>query len=289
MMKKYYVQLKQTNILSLNEAIQKYLKFSKEKTEKLIFQGSVWNNKQNTRLKDKNIIFKNELIVINDPEFPIEEYTLSEKNIKYEDEHFIIYFKEGGVNTCPTPFSDIDCIAHGVQKYYDKKNIKYNVSTINRLDKPTKGLLFYAKNKDIETKLHEMFKHRKIRKLYLALTKPFDLKKTEWIFKDTLEWRGKINEAITYVKYLNQKNDFFYFLVYPMTGRTHQIRKHFKSYLHPIHGDATYGNGTREDDMELICFKYTFKHPISGKLLNIEYLPEKYSCQSFSFKSNKES
>jgi len=274
----FSIQTGQNESLNLSEIIQKELKFSKEKTEKLIFQGSVWNDKRNLRLKNKDQIISNELIFLNVPEFPINEYTLDINNIKYEDDEILIVYKEPGINTCQTPFSDIDCLTSGIQKYYNKKKIDYTVFTINRLDKPTKGLVFYAKNKKVEIQLHQMFKNRKVKKLYLALTPKFEISKNEFIFSDKLTWKNKIQEAASYVKFIKEKDGFYYFVVYPMTGRTHQIRKHFKSYLHPIVGDALYGGYSREDEMELTCFKYIFNHPVSEKRIEVEFIPEKYKC-----------
>ena len=278
MMKRYYIQTKKDKKIKLLDAIKDNLNLSREEAEKLIYQGSVWNSKRNVRLKDKNRLIQNELICINKPEFPILEYTLDINNIKYEDDDFIIVYKEAGLNTCQTPLSDIDCLTHGVQKYIIDKKIDYSVSTINRLDKPTKGLVFYAKNKKTEITLHEMFKARKIKKLYLCLTPQFKLEKESYIIKDQLEWKGKLSEAITYIKFLKDINRKYYFIVYPLTGRTHQIRKHFQKYLIPIYGDALYGDYSREDEMELICISYCFKHPYRGKRLNIEFIPDKYKC-----------
>ncbi len=278
MMKRYYIQIKANQKIKLFDAVIKHLKLNNAEAEKLIYQGSVWNSKQNLRLKDKDKILSDELIIINAPEFPIIEYTLSRENIKFEDEHFLIVYKEAGLNTCPSPLSDIDCLSHGIQKYYNEIKINYCVSTINRLDKPTKGLVFYAKNKKIEIFLHNMFKNHKVRKLYLSITPEFDLQKKIYLIHDQLQWKEKKFEAITYIKFLKEKNKMFYFFVFPLTGRTHQIRKHFLKYLKPIYGDALYGNYSRSDEMELLCFCYIFRHPVTKQKLKVEYLPEKYRC-----------
>lgn len=272
-MKRYYIQLKKNQKMSLLETICTHLKLDENASKKLIIQGSVWHN--NKRIKDHNLIIDDTfLLQIFQPEFPIKEYSMNKQNIKYEDEHLIIINKEAGVNTCPSPFSDTDCLSYGVQKYFDEKKIDYQVFTINRLDKPTKGLVFFAKNKKVETLLHQMFKERDVKKLYLAITPKFDLKQETFFIRDFLEWKGKSQDAISYIKFTKEKNDLFYFTVYPKTGRTHQIRKHFQKYLIPLIGDATYGNYSNKDELGLTCFYYRFKHPVTNKKMEIKFLDE---------------
>lgn len=278
-MKKYYINVLQENI-SLKDAIVKYMHFSEEKSIQLINYGSVWIN--NKREKNRDYILNNSLVIIYYPEKPIIEYTLSKDNIKYEDEYFMIVHKEAGINSCPTPLSDIDNILYGVQKYYNENNIKYNVSPINRLDKPTEGLIFFAKNKKVEPLLHNLFRDRKIKKLYLAITPQFELKEKSLLINDPVEFKGKSYEAITKIWLYKKINEEFIFLVYPLTGRTHQIRKHFKKFLVPIKGDALYGNYSSSDKLRLICFYYKFKHPVTNKNIMVSHLEKDYDfiCNS---------
>ena len=63
------------------------------------------------------------------------------------------------------------------------------------------------------------------------------------------------------------KNDYSTFLdINLLTGRTHQIRLHFASILHPLLGDNLYGNGKNKDTLCLDCYYLEFIHPISHKL-----------------------
>jgi 23S rRNA-/tRNA-specific pseudouridylate synthase len=277
-MKHYYIQLKKGLKMTLLDAVKKHLKISIDESRKLIYQGSVWNSARNKRLKDEKMTISSELVIINYPEYPIIEYELKKEKIIFEDEHLMIINKEAGLNTCQTPLSDIDCLVHGVQKYLDSINVVYTVFAINRLDKPTSGLVFFAKNKNVEIELHKCFHEHRIRKLYLAITPVFELSKQEFLIQDKLEWKGKQSDAATYIKFNKEKDGKYYFIVYPLTGRTHQIRKHFQKYLIPIIGDALYGKYSRDDEMNLICFKYRFVHPVTGKKMDIEYLDEKYRC-----------
>jgi len=267
-MKKYYIKLK--NNEKLFYAIKNNLKFTDKEIIKLITQGSVWVN--NTRVKVPDFTITDQLVVIYYPEKPIEEYTLKESDIIYEDQYMMVVHKDAGLNSCPSPMADIDCLSHGVNKYYRGKGIKYIATPINRLDKPVKGLLFFAKDKLSASLLHNMFRKKSIRKLYLVATENFNLSKKKILIKNELEWKGKKQKAATYIKFIKKQEDFLYFIAYPLTGRTHQIRKHFANYLYPIFGDSLYGGYKNSDELKLYCFYYRFIHPFTLEKKEICYI-----------------
>ncbi len=70
------------------------------------------------RLKNENMAISGQLLRVDRPKFTIQEYELLPEDIKYEDNDLLIVFKRGGVPVQPTPYSDIDNLLHGVQKYY---------------------------------------------------------------------------------------------------------------------------------------------------------------------------
>ena len=264
-MKRYYIKLKKGETQTLLKALQKHLKLSEKECKTLISQGSVWNADKKERIKEYNYQITEQLILINYPIYKITPYELKEDLIYFEDKYLLVIYKEPGISIHPTPYADIDSLSYAVQNYLIKKGIKYKVSAINRLDKPTSGLVFFAKSKEAEKRLHKMFREKKIKKVYCAKTLPFDSVKTHYIISDTLEWNGKKKNAKTYIKFLGEENGFFNFLVFLKTGRTHQIRKHFAKYLIPIYGDAQYGNFKSTQKMELTCFYYKFTHPFTNK------------------------
>lgn len=216
------------------------------------------------------------------PEFPIKRYTLNKSNIKYEDDDILIVYKEPGVNSVPTPMSDLDNILTGVNNYMMESGYSHISNPIHRLDAPTKGLIIFGKNKQSELRLYEIFKARKIKKLYLAVTKESDNFESEYFIDAPVTWKDKTQEALTYIRHEKNYEGRSYFVVYPLTGRIHQIRKHMSEFVAPIIGDALYGEGyTRNDEMELSCFYYKFPHPLTGKIIEIKYLEDKYEkCSS---------
>jgi 23S rRNA pseudouridine1911/1915/1917 synthase len=225
------------------------------------------------RLKDEKINITSQLLRVDRPKFTIHEYELLPEDIKYEDRDLLIVFKKGGVPVQPTPYSDSDCLLHGVQQYYDRRGMAYRAAAINRLDLPAQGLVFFAKNKKSEIALHRMFGERKVRKRYLAVTPAFAGVKPGYIIRSALEWQGRVKAALTYVRFCRENNGLFYFLVFPQTGRTHQIRRHFREQLVPLIGDHLYGNYSDRAELGLLCFYYSFNHPRSGQKIKVSFLP----------------
>lgn len=157
--------------MTLGEVLQKHLRLNPEAARQLVRQGSVWDGERKKRLKDETMAITGQLLRVDRPKFTIQEYELLPEEIKYEDHDLLIVFKRGGVPVQPTPYSDIDNLLHGVQKYYDCLSLRYRAAPINRLDLPAQGLVFFAKNKRSEIALHRQFQERKIRKRYLAATR----------------------------------------------------------------------------------------------------------------------
>jgi 23S rRNA-/tRNA-specific pseudouridylate synthase len=180
---------------------------------------------------------------------------------------------------------------------------RYVVRTINRLDYATRGLVFYAKHKEAEKALHRMFMERRVHKRYLAATAPLAALHPRsgqpWqpgdrlAIADPVCWQGKTQEALTLVRLLACGPERWWWAALPQTGRTHQIRKHFAARLLPLEGDLTYGGRALEgaaetgeedgeepaadpDSLLLACVAYRFRHPIDGRLVRVERIPEEF-------------
>lgn len=260
----------------MSELISRHLHVEKEEAEKLIYYGSVWNNQTNRRLKNPFFNITSETIVVNRPDFPITAYPFQKEDIIYEDPFFFAVYKKPFFPTVPTPYSDINSLVYGMNQYLRSAGRNTEALVINRLDLSTRGLVLLAKDKKIEGSLHTLFKNRMIRKYYLVKTERFDNVQRRYVMEDTLEWNGKIRQAKTLAFLLKTTDRYCCFLAVPRTGRTHQIRKHFAQYIHPIYGEPVYGNYSREDDLGLICFCYIFRHPVTGHKVVIRYLPSDF-------------
>jgi len=270
----FYIRLKAGQEMPLAEALQKHLRVTPGQAQELIFQGSVWDNDRKERLRDGRMAITNELLRVDRPKFALQEYRLLPEDIKFEDEHLLVVFKKGGVPVQPTPYSDIDNLLHGVQGYYAGQGIRYQAAPINRLDLPAQGLVFFAKNKKSEIAMHRQFQHHLVRKRYLAATRIFPDVRPSYIIRSNLEWQGRSKPALTYIRFCRERVGRYFFLVFPQSGRTHQIRRHFQERLAPLDGDVRYGRAPKGDRLWLLCFQYAFRHPASGRKVTVSFLPE---------------
>jgi 23S rRNA pseudouridine1911/1915/1917 synthase len=78
---------------------------------------------------------------------------------------------------------------------------------------------------------------------------------------------ANVREAITEFSVIRQYRDFAFLKVFPLTGRTHQIRVHLSFYGNPVLGDTVYGKGHKFERLALHAYSLEFTHPITGNLL----------------------
>lgn len=124
---------------------------------------------------------------------------------------------------------------------------------VHRLDRETSGVLVIAKNQESFLNLKEQFQNRTTQKTYRAFVYG-EMKDEKGAIdrpigrssSDFRKWsaqrgaRGKMREAVTEYKVLEKKNRLSYVEISPKTGRTHQIRVHFKAINYPIVCDSLY-------------------------------------------------
>ncbi len=137
---------------------------------------------------------------------------------------------------------------------------------VHRLDRDTSGAIIIAKNQAAFLYLKRQFKEHSIRKVYTALVygniknevgiinAPISRSKSDFRVrtvpdKHNTDARGKERDAVTRYKVIERFNKEWQgraeplslVEAYPLTGRTHQIRTHFKSIRHPLVADPLYG------------------------------------------------
>ena len=132
---------------------------------------------------------------------------------------------------------------------------------VHRLDRDTSGVMLVAKTQEAFESLKSQFQNHEIQKTYHAFLLG-ELKTDKGTIdrpigrssRDFRMWsaqrgaRGELREAITDYKVLNRSNGYTFVEVSPKTGRTHQIRVHFKAINYPLVGDPLYAP-TKENEL----------------------------------------
>jgi 23S rRNA pseudouridine1911/1915/1917 synthase len=160
---------------------------------------------------------------------------------------------------------------------------------VHRLDRETTGALILCKNADSFIDMKNIFKEHKIKKIYRAIVEgnvrndtglidtpiaraKSDFRKKTIVDQYAQDHRGTEREAITRYKVLARSADkkYTYVEVYPMTGRTHQIRVHLRGIRHPIIGDELYSSragAVAANRCMLHAYKIEFK--LRGKEISV--------------------
>jgi 23S rRNA pseudouridine1911/1915/1917 synthase len=185
--------------------------------------------------------------------------------VLYEDENMLVINKPAGLIVHPDGRRKEESVADWMIKNYpETRNIGEPITTatgevilrpgiVHRLDRDTSGALLLAKNQETFEFLKNQFKERDIAKEYHAFVYG-NIKKDEGIIdrpiarsrSDFRLWsaqrgsRGELREAITEYKVLMRGKDATFVEAKPRTGRTHQIRVHFKAINHPVVCDNLY-------------------------------------------------
>jgi RluA family pseudouridine synthase len=178
--------------------------------------------------------------------------------IVYEDDGLLVVEKPSGLLTVPTPKNEQRTLTSILGLY-----------PCHRLDRNTSGLIIYAKTKALQQKMADEFRQRKVNKVYVAFINGLPLK-GEGIIENKIE--GMF--AKTQYRVVERRNGFAVVQVRPFTGRTNQIRIHFKSIGHPILGEDKFA--FRKDfkikakRLMLHASRLEFKHPLSEKIMVID-------------------
>lgn len=124
---------------------------------------------------------------------------------------------------------------------------------VHRLDKPTSGVIILAKTQEVFLALKDQFQNRKAEKTYHTflwgemkeeggvISLPIGRSQSD--FRKRSAERGAkepLRDAITEWALLKRAGGFSYVEAHPKTGRTHQLRVHFKALQHPIVSDHLY-------------------------------------------------
>lgn len=201
--------------------------------------------------------------------------------ILYEDTHLLLIEKPMGV---PSQDTEGECIPQRLAQR------GYAVKVVHRLDKPTGGVMVYARTDKAAAKLSALVgQHDVFQKEYLAVVQGCPDKSedtlTDLLYHDVRKnksyvvdrGRKGVREAkLDYAVLETVTTDdgtFSLVRVRLHTGRTHQIRVQFASRKMPLYGDSRYG-GVKGANLGLWSHRLTLPHPMTGKPLTAESHPD---------------
>ncbi len=133
------------------------------------------------------------------------------------------------------------------------EEIIHRPGIVHRLDRETSGAMVIAKNQDSFIRLKGQFQDREVHKIYHAfvygvmkndegtIDRPITRSKKDFrLWSAQRGGRGEEREAVTDYRVMERSDKFTFVEVMPKTGRTHQIRVHFKAINHPVLCDKLY-------------------------------------------------
>ena len=192
--------------------------------------------------------------------------------VLYEDNHIIVVVKPINILSQSDNTKDIDMlniIKNYIKEKYNKPGNVY-LGLVHRLDRPTGGVMVFARTSKSASRLSKQIKEGNLKKTYLAVVPNFNLKKGTFI--DYLE-KDKNNNSIIaskekgkYAKLnfetITKKNNNALVKIDLLTGRHHQIRVQFSSRGYPLYGDQRYGKMDKKQ-LALFAYKLEFLHPVT--------------------------
>jgi len=189
----------------------------------------------------------------------------------YEDNQLAVIQKPAGIIVSGNQFHTIqNALLHNL-KPSNAIDAFQLPRPVHRLDHATSGLLLIAKTTSASIHLSEQFKNKTIQKRYQAVVIG-QLSKTTEFLTEKIEDKEAITKYEVIQSVRSLKTGYLSLLnLYPLTGRTHQLRIHLANLGHSILGDKLYHGAApllKGKGLFLAAVELTFEHPKSGELMN---------------------
>jgi 23S rRNA pseudouridine1911/1915/1917 synthase len=211
--------------------------------------------------------------------------TKSNLQILHEDNHIIVINKRvgdivQGDKTGDKPLSDV--VKEYIKDKYNKPGEVF-LGVVHRLDRPTTGIVVFARTSKALTRMNELFSNRETQKTYWAIVKNKPLNSKDKLVH-FLKRNEKNNTSKAHLKEVPESKlasldytiiatlqNYYALEINLHTGRHHQIRAQLAAIGSPIKGDLKYGFDRSNPDggIHLHARKLTFIHPVSKEILQI--------------------
>lgn len=236
---------------------------------------------------------------------------MEELTVLYEDNQIIVVIKPQNVPTMADESGDEDMLS-SVKAYVKEKYNKQGeafIGLVHRLDRPTGGIMVFARNSKSAKRLSEQFSTHSVEKVYYAVTngsvKIKSQKLTNYLKKDEKENIVKIvpmsekgaKKAELIYKVLDDNGKESLLEVKILTGRSHQIRLQLSNIGFPLVGDVKYGKAKGSTTkLGLWAGRLAFDHPTTKDRMVFVACPDetvspwnKFNMEKYiDFKPNEE-
>lgn len=219
-------------------------------------------------------------------------------DILYEDRHLIVVWKPSGMESQSSRGFKADMVSE-LRRYIHNSSPNSKepyVGVIHRLDKPVSGVMVYTKDKKSAAELSRQVSERHMEKRYLAVLcgkvdKNVD-KYVDYLLKDEkMNLSRIVDKGITgarraeleyrVLKNIAEETGEILTLaeIHLLTGRHHQIRVQMSGHGLPLWGDRKYNpdfaeKKERTDPVALSAYRLSFRHPVTGKVMEFCRMPE---------------
>ncbi|MGX5914973.1 RluA family pseudouridine synthase [Aliidiomarina sp. Khilg15.8] len=198
--------------------------------------------------------------------------------ILYRDEDILVLNKPSGLLTVPGKAAHHkDCLERRVKTALPGARI------VHRLDMATSGLILMALHKKAQGALGQQFEKRQVKKRYRARVQG-QLPANEGMIELPLrcDWPNRPRQmvdhehgksACTHYEVVTSEQDYSDVLLFPVTGRSHQLRVHMWQSGCPILGDRLYGNTASTQAASRLLLHaeaLSFAHPVTGVAMDFE-------------------
>ena len=216
------------------------------------------------------------------------EKIVSNKNnlqVIYEDNHLIVVNKRvgdivQGDKTGDKPLSEV--VKEYIKDKYNKPGEVF-LGVVHRLDRPTTGIVVFARTSKALSRMNELFSNRETQKTYWAVVKNKPIKSQDklvhYIKRNEKNNTSKahLNEVpdskLASLEYqiIKELTNYTALEIQLHTGRHHQIRAQLAAIGSPIKGDLKYGFDRSNPDggIHLHARKLFFTHPVSKEAITI--------------------
>lgn len=218
----------------------------------------------------------------------VEQMQKDDLIVLYEDNHVIVVLKPQNVPSCEDETKDKDLLTVIKEHIKEKENKQGNVyvGLVHRLDRPTGGVMVYAKSSKAAARLSEQMQNGDFEKKYAAVlagelkTKRATL--TNYLKKNPINNMVYVCPPVTEgakfaeLEYdvLEEKSGLTLALIKLHTGRSHQIRVQMANVGAPVYGDMRYGGEkAKKGKLALWAVSLSFTHPVSKERLCFKIQP----------------